>query len=159
MKLCLYGMTLWESPLWNGRGQDTIASKRNILNNKTLALMFTGIGSLVWGLKFSGDRISETDKQRLWYFFVMDAAIGVSWNFLAYNVGYRWLSRDGMTGKPSESKLDHYFGMKYIFQLLITYEVFSSVFMTKSGLTWDGAVEISAMYSLFVVTVFAFMKK
>merc|ERR1712228_967014 len=65
-------------------------------------------------------------------FFVFDAVIGVSWNVLAYATGYRWLSRTVEDGAPSESRLDHYFGLVY-----------------------DGAVEISAMYSMFVVAVFA----
>eukprot|EP01084_Bolivina_argentea_P108969 194765_1 len=131
MMLLLNGMTILASPLWN-KQKAFIASKRNILDRKSLGVMFTAIGTLIWGLKT--DKISTINKERLWNFFVFDAAIGVSWNFLAYFVGYRWLSRSE-DGKKSDQILDQLF-----------------------GLVWDGAVEISAMYSVFVVLVFAFMK-
>jgi len=132
MKLCLYGMTVVGSPLVNGTKRTAVASKRNILDTRTLAVMFGAIGVLLWGLRT--DRISETDKKRLRHFVAFDAAIGISWNFLAYAVGYRWLSRseEEGVGEPSESPLDHFF-----------------------GLVWDGAVEIAAMYSSFVVVCFA----
>merc|ERR1712129_134258 len=82
----------------------------------------------------TNDRISASDKERLKAFFVCDAALGIGWNVIAYAVGYRWLSRSSDDGKQS-SVLDQMF-----------------------GLLWDGAVETSAMYSMFVVLGFAFCK-
>merc|ERR1712129_66783 len=132
MKIVMLGMTVLYSPWWNGADKAKIASKRNILDNKSLLMMSTAIGSLLWGLQT--DRISASDKERLKAFFVCDAALGIGWNVIAYAVGYRWLSRSSDDGKQS-SALDQMF-----------------------GLLWDGAVEISAMYSMFVVLGFAFCK-
>ena len=127
-----YGMTIYQSALLNGKDKTSIASKRNIWDKKSVLLISIATGSLIWGLKT--DKISKVNRDRLWNFFVLDAAIGVSWNALAYLVGYRWLSRDKDTGKRSPSIID---------QIV--------------GLTYDGVIEISAMYSMFLVVVFASM--
>ncbi len=84
---------------------------------------------------YSYDEYTE-DKARIWNMFLGLSGIGVAWNFEAYLVGFRWLSRSPDANRKNE-KIEE--------QLL--------------GLVYDGVIEISAAYTAFAVLDLKFLPR